>query len=333
MKAVYDVSWLTKTDIPALACSPDGAVLVTLTDDEYEALHGVPKYVLLVSDLYFVAPLEIKTKVANSSVASTIQYSNPTMQTLSLSAPEFKDLVPREHAFQILQHCYELQCNVAIYASGMEEGMCSIYKVLLDFHVEFQIINALNTVVCSRVRWGHLAERIPSFCTERQKHVLHSSLPFRSILNDKVKGDVAFYPTRLCIHGLQALYSIRGDVDGATKYRAMLNSPGATPSRETKMVMHCIKTVPMNAFLIRGERDHGFKHLDLYRHLLNLQSSFFDLAFDLSHISYSTPMYFTLPARIRFRQILSLEPVSWRMGNCGFFTRRRQNRSDIEWLG
>lgn len=62
----------------------------------------------------------------------------------------------------------------------------------------------------------------------------------------------------------------------------MLHSPGATPFWESKMLTQCIETVSMNDFLVwrvyrvasRGERDHQVKHLDLYRHLLNNQSSF-----------------------------------------------------------
>lgn len=113
MKAVYDVGLLSKIDIPKLYCSPDGIVPITLAGDEYEAVYCAPKIVTLAGDLYFVVRMEIKNRVTNSLISSIMRNSSPTMQTLLLSAPEYKDPVLHEQAVQIIQQTFVLKCNLA----------------------------------------------------------------------------------------------------------------------------------------------------------------------------------------------------------------------------
>lgn len=104
---------------------PDGVVLLKLPDDITTSLIGGSKEAKVDDETYHVAPLEIKTRVSDRTVSTVLRDSSTNMPLLRLSDASFTSRITKQHAFQILQQCYVLHCNIAMFVCTIEIGVSS----------------------------------------------------------------------------------------------------------------------------------------------------------------------------------------------------------------
>lgn len=109
----------------------------------------------------------------------------------------------------------------------------------------------LQSLTRMLLRWAHVCDLVPTYATDAMCTVINSPLPFWRVGNNHVIHQGPMEPIRLFRHGLLVVYSkTKRGVDGASQFRATLNSPGGRAGWEEKMVTQVIQTLMISGFTI-----------------------------------------------------------------------------------
>lgn len=120
--AVYDVGILALRHHPYLACSPDAVALVK-SDASMSDLLQAHKDVHFDGETFWIAPVEIKTKVAASPVEGTLPLISTDLVFCSIGDDKSCSIIPREHLMQVIQQATVLNSSFAMYIVASETGM------------------------------------------------------------------------------------------------------------------------------------------------------------------------------------------------------------------
>ena len=187
MTALYECGMLAKKEEEWLACSPNGVALINLEDFGLKSGSS--------EDSGTLASVEIKTNVAESSLDRLMQ--NATVDVLSCKVREglFLELIPREHAGQLLHQMVVMAVKYVVYVAASESGILFTAGVYcrqsnLNFCYE-----ALSNVAGPLVAWAYGPDpRPPEFADDCTAEMLKLRLPFWTLVNSYVKENDAFPP-------------------------------------------------------------------------------------------------------------------------------------------
>lgn len=301
--SVYDVGMLALTRHPHLACSPDGVALIKADASVSDFLEGEGDIQCSGMTLW-MAPVEIKTKVAATSLGDTLTLTRAEPVFCCISDGVCRRFVPRDHLVQVVQQATVLRSTFAMYVVASETGVMYTVVAKVPAHLREICRNSLNAVAEGIVRWAHEPDgSIPSFVAVQEREVVRTRWEFWKVVNDHVKSKGPFRPLKVFKHAMQSFYSkTKGGVDGATQQRAILRSSTSHLAWEQKLVSQVLKTVSLNAFFawrIFERRDllltmEDFKNLECFRNAVNKVQSTADFMLDaaleiLAHASALCP--------------------------------------------
>ena len=136
-----------------------------------------------------------------------------------------------------------------------------------------------------------MEESIPSFTTSEERTILASQFSFWHLLDRHVKNNGALDHVVSIRSGAQVFYSkIKGGVDGATQYRAIMRNPSASQAWEPKIAIQTLKTIAVNGALLwrflkrksRLDSMDKFESPDSFRASLNRVESLPDFIDDVA---------------------------------------------------
>lgn len=286
---VFEIGMVATLSDPYLACSPDGIVLIRgdNTDSAFLAGNGDLSY---GDETLWIASLEIKTKVASTTLGGTIHLSSSDVIFCDLGDNICHQYIPPDHLSEIVVQVTVLNLTFALYVVASETGVLFVVVLRVNASQRNVSLMAIKNIAEPLVSWAHRKDlETPPFVTVEKRDVVDTKLQFWQVVNDKVNSCGPFHPVKLFKHGTQTLYSkTKGGMDGATQQRAVLRSPTSHLKWEPKIVSQLIKTVCVNAFIswrLHERRDllesaDKYKSLDGFRHMVNKVQSTADFMFD-----------------------------------------------------
>ncbi|PXF43284.1 hypothetical protein BWQ96_06981 [Gracilariopsis chorda] len=164
--AVFEVGMLAVKERRFLSCSPDGiAVLDTSIYDsegvgEVTMQDGEGNHIIL-------GCVEIKTRVADSSVGEAVLLSCPDVVLCEAGNDTFHKYIPQGHMAQLMQQVFVLGLRVGIYVAAAETGILYIVVYRCSEMVLRMCEDVLMDIASPIVKWAHEDTlTIPSFVTQ-----------------------------------------------------------------------------------------------------------------------------------------------------------------------
>jgi len=301
VRDVFDVGMVASKQDGYLACSPDGIALLNKSSfpDWNVDVEGA---VETGEDSYVLATVEIKTRVAATSLGESSALSTSELILCDVGDDKFRKYIPREHMGQLMHQLVVLGFGLALYVCAAETGIIYVVLVRCSSNVRLTFRTVLTTTASPILQWAHTDDRvIPAFVKEEHKNIIETKLHFWKVVNEHVAENGPFVPLKLFKHAAQSFYSkTKGGVDGASEMRANLRSPSSHFQWEQKLVSQTIKTVAINAFIgwriyeRRGllETSDMFGSLDSFRNQLNNVQATNSFMLDLSKelLSYAATL-------------------------------------------
>lgn len=259
---LFEVGMLACREFPWLACSPDA--LARIQTQDFEEV---------------TATVEIKTSVSDDSTLRALAVSAASIVYCHVGDAIFHRHVPIDHVGQLLHQLVVLDVRHLVYVAATETGI----SYILIARVSDSIVNSCRLILHSTcdqiVKWIHVTPLVPpTFLSSASKKTIEKELKFWTALNTKVIQQGPMEPVKLFRHGTQMMYSkLKGGVDGATQFRAILRSSSTSVGWEQKIVMQTFKNLFVNSFVAwrmsmtkdKLESEETFKNLDVYRSMLN----------------------------------------------------------------
>lgn len=287
--AIFDTGMFAMREHPHLACSPDAVALVEVNEQFSTSLGGQGD-IHIDEKSFWVAPVEIKTKVAANTVGVALELLQTEPVFCDIGDDVSHRFIPRDHLMQVVQQATVIGASLTIYTVASETGVLYTVFACMKEWIREACVTSLNKVAQTVVGWAHThGGEIPSFVRAEAVESVESRWEFWNAVNEHVKASGPFRPLKLFKHATQSFYSkTRGGVDGATQQRAVLRSSGSHMQWEQKLICQVLKTVAINAFIawrVFERRDllqstSEFRSLDAYRNNLNKVQSTADFMLD-----------------------------------------------------
>lgn len=290
VKAIREVGLLSRREETYWAASPDAVAVLDLL--QVRGAEGWTSRDIILHDetRVSVATVEIKTRVADTTVNDGSSHVSVTPYVGAWNSAQILRVVPSDHLGQILHQCYVLGVNVAVYACASETGL--LYTAII--HVPNSAIAIARSAYGSIIdclRWAHTQQwTVPRFCSDNEKRTIMSQRSLWIPVNGHVLSKGPLPPVKVFRHGLQVLYSkTKGGVDGVTQYRSIMRSSTTTMGWEQKLVTQTLKTLLINSFIAwrlvetcGTDNGYEFKSLHAFRSKLNSLESFADYVWAVS---------------------------------------------------
>lgn len=298
IKAVFEIGLVSKKDHPCLGCSSDGIALVH-TDEAANAMLAGDGDVTIDDNNFWVATVEVKTKISPASLGSSLSLSSTDTIFCTADDEVFKRYIPHNHMAQVIQQVTVLNVKFAIYVVSSETGVLYTLFILIPPIIRDMCFEALRSVTQRTLNWVYeYSATIPSFVDKAQLQVVSSRLEFWKKVYNYVSKNGPFRPLKLFKHSVQSFYSkTKAGVDGATQQRALLRSPSSHFAWEQKLLTQTLKCLVVNAFIswrMYERRDlltesSSFGCLDRFRNSVNKVQSQPDFILDaaLDLLSYA----------------------------------------------
>jgi hypothetical protein len=232
VEAVCDVGLLGRTDVPWMAASPDGLVL--LRPDGWQPQHAGERCDHKDCTL---AVMEIKTRVGAAAVRQA--------EALAAQGRRWRVTVPEagdsggawkrlddllggntSHRMQIIHQATVCDVDTVLYVVGQASSLLYIVKVVVPASVRRAHLEAVQRVGLRFVAWYHecastsgaLADSAPDFVTEPQLRVMESHRNLWVATTSYVRQVGVLHPVKAFNTGSAADYSGKhSGVDQASK--------------------------------------------------------------------------------------------------------------------
>ena len=194
VKEMFEVGMFAMKMARYLACSPDGLALL-----HRDALGDLAPEPNAADDDFtnhlVVASVEIKTRVAPSSLAQVLPLARADIVQCEVGDENFTKYVPKEHMAQVLQQLLVLGIRYAVYVAAAETVIpYTVVTKCSDAALEkcFEVLKAVADPV---VRWAQeQVGAVPAFIPAEYIATLSSRHKFWRLVDQHVKEKSTFFP-------------------------------------------------------------------------------------------------------------------------------------------
>ena len=251
VRYVFEVGMLCLKDVPYLACSPDGVIILdTEVAERLYPFSSIESH-NATENMEVLASFEIKPKVTARSLASSISLSSDDPVLSTVGDYLLKKYVAKEHMAQMLQQVIILGLHYSVYVVACETGV--LYTVLIYWSPEVieTCLAGLKLICGPVVSWSYEeSAKTPQFVDSELRPAISSRHLFWKNIDTHVKVHVPFVPLKLFKHASKSFYcKTKASVDGATEQRAILRCSTSHFKWEQKVVWQTLKTLAINAFI------------------------------------------------------------------------------------
>lgn len=131
VKTVFEVGMLTMKETRYMACSPDSMVFIdTSKFEEWKSMARIsPDSKGPDQELSVSASLEIKTKLAGSTLGPTASCSTSDLIPCETGDAEFKNYIPSEEMGQLMLQSTAMKVDYCLYLAAGDTSV--LYAVLI----------------------------------------------------------------------------------------------------------------------------------------------------------------------------------------------------------
>lgn len=120
----YDIRLMADSERSGSACSADGIALLNMkkiaAPSEWSSNKSLKDE---NGNTYAVSILQIKTRLSDASVNEVTQFIRSTPYVYNWNAQQLRPVVPNDHLCQLLDQCFILHVNMALYVCASETAI------------------------------------------------------------------------------------------------------------------------------------------------------------------------------------------------------------------
>ena len=155
-----------------------------------------------------LAAVEIKTKVAPSSLGRAVSLMSADVLFCDIGDEMFQKYVPREHMAQVIHQIFVLGFRIAVYVVSAETLILYTVVIRCSQTMLWACENVLISTAGPIVRWAYEdSVSIPGFVATERRPTVSSRNSFWRTIDYHVKGRGSFVPHKLFKHASQSFYS------------------------------------------------------------------------------------------------------------------------------